>query len=223
MKEQKISYSHQGQDLILLDLFRNQNSGTYVDVGCNHPIKESNTYLLYKKGWSGFAIDAEISFENEWLKYRERDLFINAAIAKNKGEVTFFRFDQNTMSTIDKKTMRNYSEKHGQPVDEIVVDTIPAYDILLNLNVSRDFELLCCDVEGKDLEVLESINLEKFRPKVILVEIKLFNFMHPTKSDIMNFLYTKGYVMLAKTPLDGFFVDRNENLNWIPETMLSGL
>ena len=33
--------------------------GFYVDVGCFHPKKHSNTYLLYKRGWSGINIDVE--------------------------------------------------------------------------------------------------------------------------------------------------------------------
>ena len=35
------------------------NNGIYIDVGCNHPIKFNNTYLLYKRGWSGINIDLD--------------------------------------------------------------------------------------------------------------------------------------------------------------------
>jgi len=61
---------------------------------------------------------------------------------------------------------------------------------------------------------------EKYRPKVILVEIKLFNFLNSKKSDIVNFLYDKNYVMIYKTPLDGIFVNRNEDLGCIPRSIL---
>ncbi len=33
--------------------------GFYVDVGVYHPHLYSNTYALYKKGWSGIAIEGE--------------------------------------------------------------------------------------------------------------------------------------------------------------------
>jgi hypothetical protein len=31
--------------------------GIYLDIGCYHPIKDSHTALLYKKGWKGINID----------------------------------------------------------------------------------------------------------------------------------------------------------------------
>ena len=221
MNSSKKSYSHQGQDLILRDLFRNKTGGIFVDIGCNHPIIESNTYLLYKMGWSGFGIDGESLFAKEWLKYRDRDCFINAVVDRDTGKATFYKFPNHTMSTSDKQTMEAYTEKHGQPDDTILVETIPVEDILIEYKVPGEFELLCCDVEGKDLEAIKSVNFKKFRPKVILVEIKLFNFYKPKDSDTVNFLYDNNYIMIAKTPLDGFFVNRNEDLGWIPQSMLN--
>ena len=52
-KINKDFYSQFGEDKILKELILdNFNNGFYVDVGCFHPKKHSNTYLLYKKGWS---------------------------------------------------------------------------------------------------------------------------------------------------------------------------
>ena len=223
MNYSKKSYSHQGQDLILLDLFRNYRKGVFIEIGCNHPKKESNTYLLYKLGWTGYCVDAESSFEKEWIKYRKRDRFIHGAIANEKkgGRVTFFQFENNTMSTTDKKTMEGYTEKYGEPVATVNVDTITVEDIIVKYNIPRNYELLCVDIEGKDLDALKSAKLNLFRPKVILVEIKLHNFYKPNNSEIYTFLYDNDYIMIAKTPLDGIFIDRNENLGWIPKPMIN--
>jgi len=66
MKSEQLSYSHQGQDLIISDLFRNkQQGGLYVDIGCNHLILESNTYKFYKMGGRGIGIDGESAFKKE--------------------------------------------------------------------------------------------------------------------------------------------------------------
>ena len=53
-------YSFSGVDIIIENIFRNQNNGFYIDVGCQHPIKNNNTYHLYKKGWVGINIDLDI-------------------------------------------------------------------------------------------------------------------------------------------------------------------
>ena len=53
----KKSYSMEGEDLELLKMTKNINQGFYVDAGCYHPLRLNNTYLLYKKKWSGLNID----------------------------------------------------------------------------------------------------------------------------------------------------------------------
>ena len=58
-KYSKKSYSISNVDLIIDHLLINTKKGIYIDVGCNHPIKYNNTYLLYKKGWRGINIDAD--------------------------------------------------------------------------------------------------------------------------------------------------------------------
>ena len=45
----KKSYSQGSMDLILNHIFKNKNDGFYIDVGCQHPIKNNNTYLLFKR------------------------------------------------------------------------------------------------------------------------------------------------------------------------------
>ena len=44
---QKKFYSYGGIDILIDTIFKNQKKGFYVDVGCSHPIKNNNTYLLF--------------------------------------------------------------------------------------------------------------------------------------------------------------------------------
>ena len=50
------TYSQWGEDLVIEKYFKNK-IGKYVDIGCFHPIRHSNTCLLYNKGWRGTNID----------------------------------------------------------------------------------------------------------------------------------------------------------------------
>ena len=43
--------------LFLKDYFKEKRNGFYIDVGCYHPIRLSNTKFLYDKGWWGINID----------------------------------------------------------------------------------------------------------------------------------------------------------------------
>ena len=48
-KNYKIFYSQFGEDRIINELIKkNYKNGFYVDVGCYHPKKYSNTHLLHK-------------------------------------------------------------------------------------------------------------------------------------------------------------------------------
>ena len=50
-------------------IFKSQNKGIYIDIGCGHPIKNNNTYLLNKKGSSGINIDLDI--DNYYILVRK--------------------------------------------------------------------------------------------------------------------------------------------------------
>ena len=52
------NFSQGDEEKILNDIFSNKKKGFYVDVGCYHPKRFSNTAFLYGKGWNGINIDA---------------------------------------------------------------------------------------------------------------------------------------------------------------------
>ncbi len=56
--EASINYSQTGEDAIIRTLLHETQPGIYVDVGCHHPIRYSNTLSLYLHGWRGVNIDA---------------------------------------------------------------------------------------------------------------------------------------------------------------------
>ena len=63
-----ISFSQEGEDKILSQML--PKKGTYLDIGCSHPIKGSNTFLLYLFGWSGTCIDIRKQ-PRWWLRRRD--------------------------------------------------------------------------------------------------------------------------------------------------------
>ena len=46
----QLTYSGEGEDLIIERLVKHLSKGTYVDIGCYHPKVGSNTFKLFKKG-----------------------------------------------------------------------------------------------------------------------------------------------------------------------------
>src|SRR5262249_52403259 len=73
-RHKTFSYAQNGEDLIIDVLLGRKSVGRYVDVGCNHPVRLSNTYRLYLRGWTGLAIDANSTFEKEFVRRRPNDI-----------------------------------------------------------------------------------------------------------------------------------------------------
>ena len=61
-------------------------------------------------------------------------------------------------------------------------------------------DFMSIDVEGLDLEVLQSNDWCKYRPKLVLVEDLVPFMLHkPDESQIFTFMEGKGYGLYAKT------------------------
>src|SRR5687767_2385049 len=83
------SYAQTGEDRIIATLLDGRSAGFYVDVGCNHPIRYSNTFDLYKRGWRGINIDANQRLIERYRRVRPRDVSVCAVISSSARDVVF--------------------------------------------------------------------------------------------------------------------------------------
>ena len=180
------------EDTAVLDYFKDKKNGFYVDVGCHHPTYINNTYLLHKQNWSGINIDVS-QFSIDLFNYmRPQDLNYNCAISnKNKIVKLFYQkeFSQlSTIKSIQAKTVfqGNIKEKDIQAFS---LDEILNRDKYKNTKI----DFLNIDVEGADLEVLEGLSFDKFKPELICLEI---HDKEIKKSKIYNFLANKNYELI---------------------------
>ena len=190
------SYSQDGEDKILEEIFKNKNVGVYVDVGCYHPIELSNTALLYNKGWNGINIDiSEYSIELfNFLK--PDDVNLNLAVSNANGYVdVFFQKELSKISTINKQKSHKIFQGKVK-TKKIICKTLTE---IINETVykGKRIDFLNIDAEGHDLEVLQSLNFNEYLPDVICVEIfpdqgNFDNFDLKTTAEY-KFLYKNNY------------------------------
>lgn len=63
--------SQANQDLFALSLIG--SNGTYIEIGANRPLKNSNTYNLeVLNNWKGFGVELDSSHQSFWAKSPER-------------------------------------------------------------------------------------------------------------------------------------------------------
>lgn len=93
-----------------------------------------------------------------------------------------------------------------------IINTLTLNQIVEKNKVSK-IDLLCIDVEGHDFKVLKSLDLTKYRPKLIVVEmLDSFDFNNVTDSEIFNYLKMNKYKLVGYLIVNGYFVD--ECLSW---------
>ncbi len=210
-------FSFSGVDVILERIFTHQHKGIYIDIGCQHPIKNSNTYLLYKKGWEGINVDLDNDNIDLFKVSRSNDDNFNKALSNEVKEVDlYFYHKKSPINTIDKKTSE-FQKANVSSIKKIKTDTLN--NIILNTKYKDcTFDLLSIDVEGHELEVLKGFDITKFSPKVIVVEyldlniskleIKNLNIKDILNTEIYKYLVSKNYVLVNCIYSDLVFVNK---------------
>lgn len=197
--EPNICYSQNGEDLILNRFLDNKKEGFFVDVGAHHPIRFSNTYLFYKKGWSGINIDAMPGSMNQFNKIRPKDINVESGVGLNNDQQTFYQFNESALNTFSKKEALS-KNKNGYEIIKSNLVQVESLENLLDKYMPRNtkIDFLNIDVEGKDEEVLISNNWKKYKPNYILIEILREVCLDKNNSSIKKFLKSKGYIPINK-------------------------
>ena len=166
----KKSYSMFGEDVQVDKFFHNKSNGFYVDVGCYHPLEGNNTYLLHKRNWRGINIDANSLSIDLFNIARNEDINVNLAVDNQKSKKKlFFRKEINMLNTISEKFAKIHFLKGFK---EKIVNTDTLNSIIEKTPFKgREIDFLNIDVEGNELNVLQSLSFNLYNPKLICVEI----------------------------------------------------
>jgi FkbM family methyltransferase len=202
-----LCYGQDGEDLILDRLLERQARGFYVDVGAHHPVRFSNTYLFYKRGWSGINIDAMPGSMKKFKRLRPRDINIECGIAGSAGRLKYHRFNEPALNTFDvaEAQLKNKPPYSLQDTVEVRVERL---EVLLTryLPVEQKIDFLSVDVEGKDEEVLRSNDWNRYRPRFILAETLRTHMLNLGECPIVQFLRSVGYEPVGKAYNTTFFM-----------------
>lgn len=214
----KISYSYGGIDSLVLNIFKNQKKGFYLDIGCGHPIKNNNTYLLNKRGWSGINIDLDEENIDLFNSYRKKDVNLATAVSDKEGETDlYFYHNKSALNTISKENA-DFQKAKVSAIKKIKTQTINK--IIENSQFKdRKIDFLSVDVEGSELAILKNFDFTKYSPKVIVVEyldlslnkleIKNLNINNIIKSEIYNLIESKNYTLANILHSDLVFINNN--------------
>jgi len=199
----KKSYSQYAEDLIIQSYFPKElKSGRYVDIGCHHPRRGSNTYGLYQKGWTGILVDLEQVKVLANQMIRRRDKVILAAVSDAEEWIEVFSDKVYSTNTTIKK---NASKINDQSIGKVKTQTLTT--ILNEQKFQKNFELLSIDVEGVDLQVLKGLDLKSYQPQIICIENWNCNdgVAAVLNSEIHHYLKDQNYELVAISGLSTIY------------------
>ncbi len=200
-----ISYAQNNEDVMLWRALKHIDKGFYIDVGANDPVVDSVTKAFYEAGWNGINIEPVSEWYEKLQQDRPRDINLQLAVGWKKGEIDFFEVVGTGLSTIDGKKADQHAAKRDFEIKKYKVPTLELTTIC-EQHLLTDIHFLKIDVEGSELEVLRSLDLEKFRPWIILIESTLPDSQLENYEGWEEILLSAGYSFAYADGLNRFYV-----------------
>ena len=210
----KKSYSFGGCDLLIDYIFKSKKKGFYLDVGCQHPVSNNNTYLLYKRGWSGINIDLDPKNIRLFNLERPNEINICKCVSSNNSKKDLFFFHPGSqINSLEKKTIKNKSNFSLKKIKTFTLNSI------LQDQKIRHIDYFNLDVEGHEIDILKNFDIKYYKPKVISVEFidyqmkklefKNNNINRVLQSDLYKYFITNDYHFVNWSHADLIFVHQD--------------
>lgn len=181
-------------------LFNSKRDGFFIELGANDGLFQSNTAFFEKElNWNGILIEPSLKGYELCKINRPRSLCFNYACVSNDydNEYIYGNFDDNhPMGSID--GLRTNSKS-------LVKTPAITLEKILDKCQINNIDFLSLDTEGYELNILKGLNLDKYHPKYILVEIYVNEY-----EKIVNYLYSKNYILHSN--LSNY--NKNDNPIW---------
>jgi FkbM family methyltransferase len=197
------TFSQHGEDLVLACIFERLGieRPSYIDCGAFHPVEISNTALFYDRGSRGINVDADPDMIGLFEELRPEDKNLNFGILPQRGPARFYR---STETRGCNSFVRSHLESFAPVTDEIEVEAITMMQIVDEYAGGQFPDLLNLDVEGLDLEILESLDWKRTAPKVVCVEAM----EHGARRPIWQHLAREGYEFIFRCVHNDIYVKR---------------
>ena len=192
-------YSQWGEDQFITEYFKNKQKGTYLDIGCFHPLMYSNTCLLHKKGWSGINIDINPTSIDLFNIVRPNDTNLCTTINEKKKIFDIYYDDPfSPVNTLDKHFYKKLKKKKLENDKNLTVSS-KTIDEIIKISKKDKINFINIDVEGMDYNILTKIKIEELRPNLIAIEThKVDGMKSKDYFEIKNFLEKKKFTIFRR-------------------------
>ena len=190
--------NNSAESQLVWEFFRRRPDSIFVDLGVNHPTESNQTWFLEQQGWTGLLVEPNPDLAKSLREQRPKSKTVQVAVGRPEqvGEVEL------QMGLASGHSALN-----------------PAYDtVLTGQSVRLPLRTLdsiltencVTQVDFLSLDALEGLNLEKWKPQLILIEDF---FYHRRK---LTYLRNHGYRLVRRTGYHNWYVPQDS-----PHTLFS--
>lgn len=206
------SYAQCNDDIVVEALLRARLSKTgrsmssvrYLEIGGNHPVQTSSTYLLYRAwGARGYIVEANAGLAERLRTVRPGDQVIQTAVSNLSDKTLSFHIHElDELSSLSQESIVDPSAVglHGEIAR---VETVPNLHIndFFDAHIHEPLDFMSIDIEGLDLPVLQAL-APAHRPGVLQVECM----GQALLVQLRQTLEPRGYRLAAMTDVNAIFV-----------------
>jgi len=201
-------YSQYGQDKWLYEkYFKNKKNGVFLEIGADDGIDKSNTKFFEDIGWYGMCIEPSPK-RFKLLENNRTCICENYALSNKVDEVDFMDISgwgKGLSGIVD-----SYDEKHKKRIEqeiknpknkgiEIIKVKTELLNNLLNKHNINEIDFCTIDTEGGEIDIIKSIDFDKVKIKLIIVENNYNNTL------IQKILSNNGYQLIKKINVDDIY------------------
>lgn len=162
-----------GLDKIYEEYF-GKTLGLFVEIGAFDGESVSNTSCLADAGWKGFYVEPVTQHYRQCVaRHKNNNVRVdNLAIGTDEGLQTIYcsgivsTMDEVQSKMVSSMGLFGYPQYTTQECHQIRLDKY-----LENRHIAYNFDLLVVDVEGREEDVFYSFELEKWQPKMMIIEL----------------------------------------------------
>jgi FkbM family methyltransferase len=205
-KSELESHAQFAEDCILAEVFGERADGCCVEVGANDGRTGSASYLFEKRGWRCLLVEPIPSLVEEIRRHRTCRV-VNCAASSCSGEARFFVAESvEAVSGLDLTPQRaEWIRRSGGAIKEITVRTA-TLDSLLEEAGFSELDFVTIDVEGHELSVLEGFDLERYRPRIVILEDNTID----GDAGVARHMAVHGYVHFKRTGVNEWYARESD-------------
>lgn len=185
-----------------------KTDGAFVEVGAFDGKTYGCTWGLSQAGWRGLYVEPIPEFLEECRRnhaFNPRIEFEQSCASNHEGAGVLYLCGEYSSTLLNDSSRAWGAGAHG----EIPVQFKKLDRILQERNWPKDFDLLVIDVEEAELEVLGGLDLGRWRPRMMVIELHELH-EEPAKrwkaAPVTQLLAAKGYSKVFADDINTVFV-----------------